>query len=382
VLVIQTMMVVLFFYTTTYKVPPYWFAFAQPCLKLFDVITDPLIGQISDNTKSRWGRRRPFILGGGMAMAGVYFLLWSPEFVLFWVEQPSVQLIFTSYVLFYLLYYLTHTVSAVPYHALGAELTKDYDERTRVFQVRHLIAIPAVPLGTLAYYLATNPRLFESERTGMSVCAGIVALVVVAMTMVTSVGTKESTHLRRQPRMGMSEAMRLTFANRSFLFLALCIFLFSMGWIFTVEFASFRLTFEVFGGDKHAFAALNITYSMVVLAVALASNLLVRGTATRVGKRAAFIAFASATLLIPLASLFAFDSEHPYLYLLVGVGIGIASPGMEILSLAMIADVSDFDELKSNRRREGAFTGVLNAAQKAGIVLAPALAMMCLHLCG
>jgi GPH family glycoside/pentoside/hexuronide:cation symporter len=386
----QTMTVAVLFYSTAYMIPVLWFALAQPVLKIIDTITDPLIGYISDRTRTRWGRRRPFILGGAIAMALVYVLLWSPQLTLFyWVETPSTSLVFAYYVGFYLLYYLTHTSCAIPYNALGAELSSDYNERTKIFQIRHLIGLPAVPLGTVAYLVATNPRFFESEKLGMPIATGVFAIILVVAAVVTVIVAtppaqqpRETPRPENQPRISKRKTIKVIFSNRSFLFLCLAIFFLYMGFLFTIEFSAFRLTFEVFGGDKHAYANLNLQFTVILVVMAMLANLLVLKIATLVGKRAALIGFTATSLLIPLASLFAFNPDAPHLYFFMAVGLALGMSGIEILSMAMIGDICDLDELENGERREGIYAGILNGAQKAGVVLSPTLAMVSLHLCG
>lgn len=133
-------------------------------MKVLDVAIDPLIGQWSDNTKSRMGRRRPFILWGGIGTAVVFTLLWMPRYAMFWIAAPTLRQVFIYYVVFYIGYYIFHSVCAVPYNALGAELSPNYDERTRVFSLRHLIGLPAVTIASLTYLAATDKNLSSRRK--------------------------------------------------------------------------------------------------------------------------------------------------------------------------------------------------------------------------
>jgi GPH family glycoside/pentoside/hexuronide:cation symporter len=371
------------FYVTTYGIRPAWIALVHPLLKGFDVITDPILGQLSDNTKSKMGRRRPWVLYGGIALGISFALFWSPKYLLFWISEPAAWQIFVWYIICYLLYYSSHTASVVPYYALGAELTDDYNERTRVTAWRHLIALPAVPLAALTYKLATDPDVFPAgEKLGMAVCTAVVAVIVVVLSAVTTFGTRERVELQRQPKMPMGEALRVTFSNRPFLVLSGSVFFFHMAYLFVLEFHSYVLIYAVFDGDKGRFGHYFFLATILMVTVAAIANFTARGFARRVGKKAALVCFASAGLLIPLASTFAFSPTHPDLYFVFALAVAIGITGMDIIGFSIIADVCDLDELTSRRRREGAFMGVYNGIYKAGLTLSPIISLLCLEWCG
>lgn len=118
-----------------------------------------------------------------------------------------------------------------------------------------------------------------------------------------------------------------------------------------MQFASYLVIYGVYGGDKNAFSKLFVYSTMVYVVTGAGLNLLLRKMTPVVGKRKALIRFAAGSLLIPLVSLIAFDSNHPYLYFLFGMAIAVAATSIEILSYAILADVCDIDELKSGAER-------------------------------
>jgi GPH family glycoside/pentoside/hexuronide:cation symporter len=372
-----------FFYITTYGIAPLWILFARPVLKGLDVITDPILGQLSDNTKSKMGRRRPWVLFGGIALAISFMLFWTPKYLLFWIAEPTNVHVFIVYLVCYVLYFSSHTVSVVPYYALGAELTDDYNERTRVTAWRHFIALPAMIVAALTYKLATDPRVFPSgEMLGMAVCGAAVAVIVIALSAVTAFGTRERVEVQRQPKMRMGEALRVTLSNRPFIVLSGSVFFYYMSYLFVFEFHNYVLTYTVFDGDKTRFAHYFFLATIVMVGCGAVANLAARSLAHRIGKKAALVGFTSAGLLIPAASLIAFDPSQPNLYFLFAVAMAIGITGMDIIGFSIIADICDLDELKSDRRREGAFMGVYNGILKTGLTLSPMLTAGCLWLCG
>jgi GPH family glycoside/pentoside/hexuronide:cation symporter len=180
----------------------------------------------------------------------------------------------------------------------------------------------------------------------------------------------------------MAQALKITFANRPFLILCGCIFFFQMAYLFVLEFHSYVAIYGVFGGDKGMFARYFFSATIVMVSIAAAANFTARGFAKKVGKKFGLVVFASAGLLAPLVSIFAFNPAHPELYYVFAVAIAIGISGLEIISFSIIADICDLDELTSERRREGAYMGVYNGIYKAGITLSPIISGWCLNLCG
>jgi GPH family glycoside/pentoside/hexuronide:cation symporter len=380
VLVMQNMAsFVHLFYTITYHIPPVWLAGLQPVMKFLDVAIDPPIGQWSDNTKSKLGRRRPFILWGGIGTAIVFTLLWTPKQFFFWTDEPTLRQVFIYYIVVYIGYYIFHSVCVVPYNALGAELSPNYDERTRIFSWRHLIGLPAVPLATLTYLAATNKSLFASEKDGMPVAAALVGVIFLIGAIITTLGVKENLAVQQRPKMKALEALKITFSNGPFVILALNSFCLAMGQLFCIQFANYLVIYAIYGGDKNAFSKLFTLATIVQVIFAACLNTLIRKITPRVGKQKMLICFAAASLLVPFASLVAFNPAYPYLYFVFACSVTIAVTGMDILPFAIMADVCDLDELKSQRRREGAFAGVYNAVFQAGLLLSPMVTMLALE---
>ncbi len=372
-----------FFYTTTLGVNPMWIAIGQPLVKILDVATDPLVGEWSDRTRSKMGRRRPWILWGSIALGIVFPMTWMPQFVMFWDAAPTVVSIFVYFLVFKFLYYISHTVAVVPYYALGAELSTDYQERTRIVAWRHMIGVPVIILATLPYMLATNPDLFPDEQTGIAVVMLVVGIIIISTGMVTALGTKEHVRSQRNPPMPIMQAVKITLSNRPFIFLVLTVLIYGIGQYFSVSFAAYLITYVIYDGDKEAFATLLFQATVLGVITSMGLNLLVRRLGQYIEKARLMKICMGLSLMVPVAVLFSFDPEHPYLYFVFhALALPIGNTMIEILPLSIVADVCDIDEVKSGRRREGAFVGVYNAGFKSGYLLAPSLTMFLLAMTG
>ena len=372
-----------FFYTTTLAVNPLWLAIFQPALKILDVITDPLVGEWSDRTKSRMGKRRPWILIGSITLGIVFPLSWMPNIVMFWDPAPTVLSIFIYFMIFKFLYYVTHTAAVVPYYALGAELSTDYQERTKIVAWRHMVGAPMTVLATVPFLLATQPELFSDEETGIAVVMGGVGFIIIATGIWAALGTKERAQSEPKKELPLKDALKITLSNRPFMFLVATVFFYGIGQYFSVAFGVYLINFIIFDGDKSQTTELLFWATAGGALVAMGLNLLIRRLGKKHEKVVLFKLGMLLSLTVPLACLVAFEPHEPaWYYLLHVLALPIGNTIIEVLPLSIVADVCDLDETKSGRRREGAFVGVYNSAFKSGYMIAPALAMILLHFTG
>lgn len=372
-----------FFYTTTFAINPLWLAFWQPALKILDVVTDPLVGEWSDRTRTKMGRRRPWILVGSILLGIVFPLSWMPTVVMFWDPAPTVLSIFIYFMLFKFLYYVTHTIAVVPYYALGAELSNDYHERTKIVGWRHLVGLPMTVVATLPFVFATNPELFDNEIEGVATVMAFVGLIIIVTGVCSALGTRERVEPDPRQPLPLKKALGITLRNRSFMFLVGTVFFYGIGQYFAVSFGAYLITYNIYDGDKAGFATLLMSATAGGVVVSVGLNLLLRHLGKSFEKVFLLKTMMFLSLLAPLAALFAFQPGEPYWYFLFHMfALPIGNTAIELLPLSIVADVCDIDEVESGRRREGAFVGVYNSAFKSGYMFAPALSMVLLSLSG
>jgi GPH family glycoside/pentoside/hexuronide:cation symporter len=143
--------------------------------RLTDALTDPLMGYISDNTRSRWGRRRPYIFVGAILVGIIYALLWQLP------ADRSESFYFWYFLSGSLIFYLAYTMFATPWVAFGYELTPDYHERTRLMGTQNFVG--QLPYMIAPYFLAimANDRWFPDMvegAAGLSIIIGVFVIVV------------------------------------------------------------------------------------------------------------------------------------------------------------------------------------------------------------
>lgn len=366
--------------------------------RLTDALTDPLMGYISDHTKSRWGRRRPYIFVGAIAAGIVFALLWQlpggrSEALYFWVFLGGS-----------LLFYLAYTIFATPWVALGYELTPDYHERTRLMAVQNFI-------GQFAYLLSPWFLWFMQRDFFADMAQGAAGLAIIIGGAACLIGVLPAIFLRerhsdagappaaqevtgvgaRGP--GFVENMKrntidfvggfiATLRFRPFLKLCAATFLVFNGFIMIASFQSYVIIYYVFAGDTvlgAEYAGWSGTLSFVST---LCVIVLVTRLSTMFGKRRAFFISTGVAMAGYGLKWFCYDPDHPLLLLLPAPLMAFGLGGLFTLMGSMIADVCDLDELETHERREGMFGSIYWWVVKLGMALALAAGGVLLNITG
>jgi glycoside/pentoside/hexuronide:cation symporter, GPH family len=335
--------------------------------RLWDAVTDPAIGALSDRTRSRWGRRRPWMVASSVPLGVVYYLLFAPP--LLDATANTVRYTVLAFVFF-----LVWTTLAVPYESLGAEISLDYDERNRVFGVRE----GSFLIGTLIG--AAMPGLFASgpiEETAagfriLTLGYGVacVALVGVCAAIVPE---RHGQRVEHAPPREPLQPFPLV-ANRPFVILQVAYTVFTFGASLAATLLLFYVESVLGSARGPAFVALYIGLGLVFLPVwvRLASAwekrsvwLLSLGVNTAAFVGIAFLGRGDTTLFAVLVAA-------------AGLGLG----GTIAIPPSMQADVIDYDEWVTGQRREGRFIGMWSLAKKFAMAASAGLALPVLDFFG
>jgi GPH family glycoside/pentoside/hexuronide:cation symporter len=333
---------------------------------IWDAVNDPLIGVLADRVRTRWGRRRPFFLFVALPLAVTFSMLW-------WVP-PAGDLARTAwFALAYVLFDTCFTLMTVPYGALTAELTEDYDERTNLTGWRMALNL----LGGLmaAFFVPVIVGVFTRQSTGYFVAGAAFGLLAAVPYLMLFFTTKERFAATEPPRESLLASFVATLKNRTFRFAAV---VYLLSWVTVNLVASllqYYVTWWVRIPDQLEFIL------VVVQAAAIACIPLVVFLSGRLGKRAAYIVTAGWWALVMLALGFIPAAAVPAAYVLAGLaGLGVA--GAQVIPWSMVPDVIEEDEMTSGVRREGAYYGVVVLFQKSGTAFMLAIVQWVLGLTG
>jgi GPH family glycoside/pentoside/hexuronide:cation symporter len=325
--------------------------------RAWDALADPAAGYLSDRTRSRFGRRRPWLVLGALPLAVAFALSWGPP--------PSFAGgALTLWMGAAMLVYLTSlTLVRMPHEALGAELSRDYHERSRVFGVKRAV----FGVGALAVFAALSALAeAESPRTlalAMAVAAGG---ATAALLLVTAFGVREPAAHQGRGAVHPWAAARDVFANphaRRLLFVS---FLQQVATGTVTTAAAYHTQYVL--GDPGAFPQL--------LGIFFVASLVTIPVWLRLGqrfeKKPMLVASMIAVGVIIGGMGFVGHGDHALLFTLAAAG-GAVSGALDVIMPSLQADVIDTDELRTGERKEGVFFAAWHLAEKAALGVAAAV---------
>jgi glycoside/pentoside/hexuronide:cation symporter, GPH family len=333
--------------------------------RIWEALIDPLMGTVSDNFRSRWGRRRPLIVTGAAAMGLVYGLVWmvSPA----WSETTQLAYFTSMSVLFFTAY----TVFSVPYASLTYEITPDYHERTRV--MAHCAFLHKV--GEFGYHWVfplSQLAIFGSALAGVRTVGWAVSLIVLgAIGMIPGLLVRERfpDAPARQRKVTLWPSVRASFSSRPFLvIIGLALLNIIMGMLAS-NLDHYVLVYYMFHGDVAAGSIWKGLLSSGYAVVGVAAIPVVVWLSSRLGKRETLMALYAFTMVGGVLKWFIFTPGHPGLVLLDPIFCGPIWVAANVLLASMLADVCDEDEFLSGQRREGTFGAIFSWVQKTAVSL-------------
>lgn len=334
---------------------------------LWDAITDPIVGNWSDRTRSRWGRRRPWLLFGAIPFGIAFWLHWL-------VPDMDANGLFIYYLVVALLLKTAFTAVNIPYTSLTPELTSDYNERTSLTAYRFSFSI----LGGVTA-VGLHPvivGMFGTDiKTGYMVSAGLWAIFIVLSAWTTFFFTREQEHATPEKRYGFIEGIRITFQNKAFLYVT---GIYLLSWL-TIQFVQTNLLLYVrywSGGEE------NFTLLVLILQVTAFLFLGVWSWVSgRVGKkRTYYIGITIWAVVLAGVFLIPRDMFAPLILVsfLAGTGVSVAY----LIPWSMLPDVIELDELETGQRREGVYYGFFVFLQKLGLSVGLGLSNVMLEWAG
>jgi len=324
--------------------------------RIWDAITDPIMGHISDRTRTRWGRRRPYFLLSALPVWLFFYFIWSPS------TSLSVNGVFLHLLAFYLLLYTFWTVFNIPYVSLGMELTPNYHERSRLFGLRQIFMLVGTVFGTLApafFAGIVGDKLNGYSRMAL-VIGGVNALLIVVMFFT----VRERVDSAKKEIYPFIKGLGVTFRNRAFIILLLSYLTSMIG-------ASFLSPLTIYFGKYVIQADWASKYIVIdYLAGSFLSIPIWIRMSRKIGKNKTW---SIAMALGAVGSVIAFIIYHDGTWLrwfIFAFLLGMAAGCSMTLGPSIQADVIDSDELETGTRREGAFVGVWSFLDKAAVGLA------------
>lgn len=361
------------FYSDVVGVPVAWLGVVFVAGRVIDAITDPLVGLLSDRSRSVEGRRRPWIRWGCVPLALLTVALYVPPARL----EGAGATAWASFVI--LAWFLALTAVNVPYRALGPELTDDYDERTTLFSIREGLLVVGTVLASVGpgiVELVLGEGSDERRKFAWYVAVAAPVLVVTCLVCVRQVHERFASPAGPAPSwVGVASQLRQAFENRPFVILLSAFVVIALGSGLPAVLISYFVTYVL---DAERLLPL---FLLMYFGVGMLSLPAWVALSRRRGKKVTWLA-AMAVNAGFFAGVSFVGPGQAWLYGALVVCSGVGGVAVLAMPYAMQADVIDHDELRTGERREGLYGGLWSIAEKTAAGLGIGLAMFTLDAVG
>jgi glycoside/pentoside/hexuronide:cation symporter, GPH family len=347
---------ILFYYTDVALINPTTAGTALLAGKLtWDAVNDPIFGYLSDRTRSRLGRRRIYMFAGALPLGLAAWLMFSLPIGL------SGPVAFFAVLGTFLLFDTFHTMASVPYYAMTAELTYDYNDRASLTAIRMIFSVLGYILGAASTTLISG--LFSSAlgwdtRSSWSATGAIYGVIVVAAILFTAFTVKERSSDEIKPStLPPLKAVLTTFRNRPFVLMLGAFIISSFSFTMLTALVPYFLIYQLEMKDS-------VPVVMLTMLLAIGIFLIpIKKLSDRINKGPAY---AGGLLLASCAIVCAFflpKGPTPWIYV-IAVVAGIGFSGQWVFPWSMVPDVVEYDQKMTGERREGIYYGIWALVQK------------------
>ncbi len=345
--------------------------------RIVDAFFDPIMGFISDNTKSVWGRRRQYVFIGSIIMGIAFMIMWQLY------REDSVLYNFTFFLIWSLIFHIGLSIFSVPYVAMGYEMSDDFHERTSIMAISQWIGQWAWVIAPWFWVIMYDPSWFPNADTAtrtLAICVGIVFMILAMMPaiFIKSRSTKDDESLKpltvrtiggslKEILMSFKEA----FANKPFRKLCIATFFIFNAFNVVAGFTFFIVVYYLFNGKS---ADAGIWPTLFGCGGALATTFIVipivAWMSKKMEKKRVFLISQGISIFGYILLWFLFIPGKPYMFLFALPFFSFGIGSLFTLMMSMTADVCDMDELESGKRREGIFGAIYWWMVKFGFAIA------------
>jgi len=351
---------------------PAWLAAILMILRAWDAVSDPLMGNISDNARTRWGRRRPFIVVGAFCTAAVYPFLWRPPTG----HGDWAMAVYLTVV--GILFFTSFTCWSMPYYALQLELTPNYDERTRLTAWMTFVGkLTSLAGGWLLAFLASP--LFANKTTGkadivgaMQTCSWYIAGIILVLGLMPAFFVKDrplAAMASHQATESFWASIRESAHCKPFWTLIAVTFFLIMGNTAMGSLGTYVNVYLVNDGDLGAASIIEGWRSSGALITGLASIPFWTWVAERFDKKVALQLVLGIGVLAHLLYIVCIRPDMPYLQVVPGVLQSGVLGAVWLILPSMKADAAEYEELRTGRRREGSLNAFYSWFVKVALTL-------------
>lgn len=345
--------------------------------RAYDAILDPIMGFISDNTRSKWGRRRQYVFIGAVMLGIGFVAMWQLH------RADGIPYNFAYFLFWSLVFFTGLTVFSIPYVAMGYEMSDDFHERTSIMAVAQWIGQWAWVIAPWFWVVMYDPKWFPNADTAartLSVWVGVACmlLAMVPALFLPSRSTQDDTHLiplsLASIGLGFKEMLdgfKEAFGCVPFRKLCFATFLIFNAFNTVAAFSFFIVVYHLFNGNTAAAGIWPTLFGSIgALVTTFAVIPTVAWMSRRVGKKRAFMLSQGISILGYVLLWFFMVPGKPWMFMFALPFFSFGIGGLFTLMMSMTADVCDLDELSTGKRREGIFGAIYWWMVKLGFAVA------------
>jgi GPH family glycoside/pentoside/hexuronide:cation symporter len=357
--------------------------------RIFDAFIDPIMGFISDNTRSKWGRRRHYVFIGAVIMGVSFVVMWQLY------RENGLDYNFIFFLLWSFVFYLGLSIFSVPYVAMGYEMSDDFHERTNIMAISQWIGQWAWVIAPWFWVVMYDVSWFPNADTATRTLAVWVGISCMILAMIPAIFIKSKSTVNEDSFTPLTfntiggslkeilRSFKEAFSSIPFRKLCIATFLIFNAFNTVAAFSFFIVVYYLFNGST---ADAGIWPTLFGCVGALATTFMVipivSKMSKKMGKKNAFLLSQGISIFGYILLWFLFIPGKPYMFLFALPFFSFGIGSLFMLMMSMTADVCDLDELTSGKRREGIFGAIYWWMVKFGFAIAGLLTGVIMSLVG
>ena len=354
--------------------------------KFYDALFDLIMGYVSDNTKSKWGRRRQYVLAGAIILGISFALMWQLY------AENGVTYNFWYFLVISLVFYSGLTIFSIPYVAMGYEMSDDFHERTNIMATSQLIGQLAWVVAPWFWVIMADKSLFPSGDVAVRTLAVYVAIgcAILAAIPAFFIPSKSTLNEDYSPidlkgilgSFGeIKEGLKASIEIKPFRKICIATFLIFNAFQTTAAFSYFIIKYYLFKGNEDGFGLWPTLFGSVgAIITTVAVIPIVARMSKTMGKKKAFLLSQGISVIGYILLYLLFVPGKPYLFLFALPFFSFGIGSLFTLMMSMTSDVIDIDELNTGKRREGSLGAIYWWMVKFGTAVAGLLSGLILSL--
>ncbi|MEK8179812.1 MFS transporter [Flavobacterium buctense] len=354
--------------------------------KFYDALFDLIMGYVSDNTKSKWGRRRQYVLAGAIILGISFALMWQLY------AENGITYNFWYFLVISLIFYSGLTIFSIPYVAMGYEMSDDFHERTNIMATSQLIGQLAWVVAPWFWVIMADQTLFPSSDIAVRTLAVYVAIgcAILAAIPAFFIPSKSTLNENYSPidlkgilgSFGeIKEGLKASIEIKPFRKICIATFLIFNAFQTTAGFSYFIIKYYLFKGNEEGFGLWPTLFGSVGAIITTIAVIPIVARMSRImGKKKAFLISQGISVVGYILLYLLFVPGKPYLFLFALPFFSFGIGSLFTLMMSMTSDVIDIDELNTGKRREGSLGAIYWWMVKFGTAVAGLLSGLILSL--